>query len=398
VLDELLADFRARYGREPEAGARAPGRVNLIGEHTDYNEGLVLPCAIDRDTLVLAARRSDRRFALASREQAPACAFEAGERARRGDWSDYPRAVVAALAESGHVLSGADVAIASAVPPGAGLSSSAALCVALVTAFDALFGLGLSARARAERAHRAESHFAGVPCGPMDPMASALGEAGAALRIDCRSLEVASAPLPEDRLGLLVVHSGVVRRVADGRYAERRLECEAALERAREAGIAPAAGGSLRDLGERDLADLERALPARLYRRARHVIGENERVERAFEALERSDPERVGELLRAGMRSLRADFEVSIPELDVLCALGDATDGVYGSRLTGAGFGGCTLHLVRADAVAEAATAIRVGFERRFGRRPELHALRAAVGARALDLDGLLPGVAPGGR
>lgn len=386
MLDALRADFVARHGRRPAAAARAPGRVNLIGEHTDYNEGLVLPCAIDRDTLVLAAPRGDGRYTVASREQPEPCAFAAGAFVPRGDWSDYARGVVAALAEAGHGLPGADLVVASEVPLGSGLSSSASFCVALVTALDALFGLELSARARAECAHRAESHFAGVPCGAMDPFASALCAEGAALRIDCRSFEVATAPLPGDRLRLLVAHSGVPRRLADGRYGERRAECQAAFAAARAAGIGPAGACSLRDLEESALPELERALQPPLFRRARHVIRENTRVEAAFEALHAGDAARVGGLLCEGMASLREDFEVSTPELDALCAIADELRGVFGSRITGAGFGGCTLHLVRADASAEASEAIAAGFARRFGRRPPIREVRAAAGAGALDL------------
>jgi galactokinase len=178
----------------------------------------------------------------------------------------------------------------------------------------------------------------------------------------------------------------VDRRLAESRYGERREECEAALAAARVAGVAPADARALRDVDEHALPELERTLPERLFRRARHVIRENARVEAAFEALHDGDAARMGRLLRAGMQSLRDDFEVSTPELDALCALGDATPGVFGSRLTGAGFGGCTLHLVRAGAAAEASRVIAEGFERRFGRRPPIQEVRAAAGACAIPL------------
>lgn len=383
VIDELAGRFRNDFGRAPTVLARAPGRVNWIGEHTDYCEGLVLPCAIDRATWVALAPRDDGRFRARSREWPGLREIAGDEPSRKGDWSDYLRGVVAALREGGAELPGADLAIASEVPVASGLSSSAALCVALATALDAGFALGLSARQRAERAHRAESAFVGVPCGIMDPYASALAEAGHALRIDCRSRETLPVPLPSG-LSLLVIHSGVRRRLTAGSYADRRRECESAFAAAREAGIAPPGATTLRDLDAAALPALERALPVPWFRRARHVVSENARVEASCAALRAGDLETAGALLTEGMRSLREDFEVSLPELDALCALGDATPGVFGSRLTGAGFGGCTLHAVAAEAVEEAARAIAAGFEERFGRRPPCLVVRAAAGARSL--------------
>jgi galactokinase len=383
--DALVARFRTATGRRPEAAFRAPGRVNLIGEHTDYNEGFVLPCAIDRDTQALAAPREDGVFTGASREDAKRVRFAGGSPERPGGWGDYVWGVAQALGERGAPLPGADLAVASDVPVGAGLSSSAALCVALVGALDTAFALGLDSRARAEIAHRAECFFVGVPCGVMDQMASSLGRRDHALRIDCRSLEVELVPLPA-RLRLLVADSGVRRRLADGAYGNRRAECEEALRLARERGVGPAGARALRDLSPRDLPALERALPPVLARRARHVVCENERVDATARALAAGDLASAGAQLKAGMRSLRDDFEVSIPELDALCEIADALPGVYGSRLSGAGFGGCTLHLVDADAASAVAEALARGFESRFGRRPAIHAVRAADGAAALAL------------
>jgi galactokinase len=385
MVEELAARFRSEYGRGPEIGVRAPGRVNLIGEHTDYNEGFVLPCAVDRDTAALAAPRSDGVFALVSREEPARLRFTRDAPPARGGWGDYAHGVVAALAESGHALSGADVALASEIPLGAGLSSSAALCVALVSAFDAAFSLGLDARERARLAHRAESHFAGVPCGVMDQLASALGRRDAALRIDCRSLALEPVSLPAS-LRLLIADSGVRRRLAGGAYGDRRAECAEALRLAREAGVAASGARALRDLGVADLPALERALPPLLARRARHVVRENARVDATASALRAGDLAAAGALLREGMRSLRDDFEVSIPELDALCEIADALPGVYGSRLTGAGFGGCTLHLVDADAAQSAGAALADAFSRRFGRRPPTYRVRAADGACAVPV------------
>jgi galactokinase len=386
VIDALRRRFRDQFGRAASAAARAPGRVNWIGEHTDYNDGLVLPCAIDRATWVAVAPRDDDRFRVVSREQPGAFEFAGGDLARRGDWVDYARAAVAALREAAAEIPGADLAIASEVPLGSGLSSSAALSVALVTALDAAFGLGLSAGDRAQRAHRAETAFVGVPCGIMDSRVSALAREGHLLRIDCRSGECLPVPLPEGRVCLLVFHSGTRRRLAAGAYAARRDECFRALRAARDAGIAPVSATALRDLDPAALPARERALAPELFRRARHVIRENARVDASCQALRRGDLEGAGALLREGMRSLRDDFEVSTPELDLLCELGDAAPGVFGSRLTGAGFGGCTLHAVAPEAAGAAALAIATGFERRTGRRPEWLRVAPGGGAAAVPI------------
>ena len=385
ALPALAARFRAECGRAPTAAVRAPGRVNLIGEHTDYNDGFVLPCAIDRDTFALAAPRTDGVFTARSREDAREVRFDGAQPQRPGGWGDYAYGVVRALAERGHRLPGADLAVASDVPVGAGLSSSASLCVALVGALGAAFELQLDAGARAAVAHRAESGFVGVPCGVMDQLAVALGRRDCALHIDCRSLAVDAVPLPAS-LRILVADSGVRRRLAAGAYGDRRSECQEALRRAREAGIAPPDARALRDLGVGDLPALERALPPALARRARHVVRENERVRATAAALAAGDLPAAGAALRAGMASLRDDFEVSIPELDALCEIADALPGVYGSRLCGAGFGGCTIHLVDAEAAGEASRVLAQAFERRYGRRPPVHAVRAAEGASPLPL------------
>jgi galactokinase len=377
--------FRERFGRAPEALVRAPGRVNLIGEHTDYNEGLVLPCAVDRDTVVASGPRSDRSFRVFSREQGAVRGFDADRLERGGGWDDYVRGVVFALEERGIALPGADLALASEVSPGSGLSSSAALTVGVVTALDRCHALGLGPLERARVAHRAETGFVGVPCGIMDPWASALGRSDTALRIDCRSEAVTHVPLPAGRASLLVAHSGVERRLAEGGYADRRGECATALAAARRAGVAPPRARALRDLDEEDLPALSRVLEPHLLRRVRHVLGENRRVDAVVSALECGNLAAVGALLSEGQRSLRDDFEVSLPELDTLCAIADRHPAVYGSRLTGAGFGGCTLHLCVPDAADDVTAALARGFAERFGRHPEIRLVHPAAGAGVVD-------------
>jgi galactokinase len=384
LLERIRDAFLARFGRPPELAARAPGRVNLIGEHTDYNDGLVLPCAIDRDTVVLAAPRGDRDVRVWSREQGEERTFTLDRLAREGAWVDYVKAPAWALAQRGHALPGLDLWVASEVPAGAGLSSSAALGVALARVFARAAGRKLSARELAEAAHEGESRFLGVGCGILDPFASALGRRDVALRIDCRDRTLEEVPFGAGRVALLVAHSGVTRAVASGSYGERVSECRAALAAARAAGIAPPDARSLRDLGPEQLPALERALAPTSLRRVRHVIRENQRVDAFRAAALAGDLGAAGALLTEGMASLREDYQVSAPELDRLCALGDATPGCHGSRLTGAGFGGCTLHLVEPAAADAVARAITAGFRESFGRTPPLWRVRPSDGASDL--------------
>ena len=385
-LERGCAAFAAHFARRPTLALRAPGRVNLIGEHTDYNAGLVLPCAIDRDTLVLAACRGDRRVRAVSLQQERPVEFGLDGLAPAGDWGDYVRGAAAGLVGQGHAPAGADLWISSRVPLGSGLSSSAALSVAAALALSRAAGLELPLRSIAEAAHAGESRFVGVGCGILDPFASALGRRDHALRIDCRDRSVELVPLGAGRVVLLLAHSGVTRTLAGVGYRERVAECGAALAAARAAGVAAPEARSLRDLSVEQLPALARALDPVCFRRVRHVIRENQRVDAFRAAVVAGDLAAAGALLREGMASLREDYEVSSAELDLLCALGDAAAGCYGSRLTGAGFGGCTLHLVEPAAADDVAHEIRAGFARSFGREPALFCVRPADGASVLEL------------
>ena len=386
LSDQAAAALRAVFGREPQDGlaVQAPGRVNLIGEHTDYNGGLVLPCAIDRGTVAVAARRDDALLRVHSTSLGATGSIDASAFARGRGWLDYVAGVVAAFRSEGLPVAGLDVALASDLPRESGLSSSASLEVAIATLLDVAGNIGLEGAARARLAHRAENEFVGVPCGRMDQLASALGQRSCALRIDCRDFSVRAVPLPGERMRILIVDSGVRRQLADGDYGRRRAECEAGLAVARDKGIAPADAQTWRDVDPARLEELERALELPLFRRARHVLTENARVDAVCAALERGDLARVGALLREGQASLRDDFEVSRVELDALCELGDAAPGCYGSRLTGAGFGGCTIHLVEPAGAGDVAAAIRSGFAQRFGREPAAQVVAAAAGAGPL--------------
>jgi len=379
--------FTERFGREAHVAARAPGRVNLIGEHTDYSEGLVLPCAIDRDTTCLAAPRDDGRVRATALDLAAEDVFEVEALARRGGWIDYVQGVVFAARAAGHPVPGADLLVTSRVPRESGLSSSAALGVSIVRALDALFDWGLDGIACGRLAHHGESAFVGVGCGILDQFASALGREDHALRIDCRSQTVEPVAFATRGLGLLVVHSGVTRALADGAYLERVRACEAAVAAvaaARQAGLVAPDARVLRDLDPDRLAALAPHVAPDVFRRARHVVTENARVEAFCRAMAETGADahaRLGRLLAEGQASLRDDFEVSVPELDALCEIANRLPGVIGSRLTGAGWGGCSLHLLAADAGADIEERIADGFEAHFGRRPEAWRMRASAGA-----------------
>jgi len=373
--------FAKRYGGRPSVLGCAPGRVNLIGEHTDYSEGLALPCAIDLHTLALATpstRASTRVFA---EELEREIEIDPAVLQSTGDWSDYVKAVMASLRALGHSIPALDMTIASRVPIGSGLSSSAALGLAVAGAIDRLCDLRLGARALAELVHRGECEFVGIGCGILDQFASALGRRGHALRIDCRTRDVEARRFEGEGLALLVVHSGVERSLAGGTYLERVAECQAAIEGARQHGVAKPGDLTLRDLAPAALPDLERILEPRLFRRARHVVTENARVEAFCAAMDRGDTGALGEILAAGQRSLRDDYAVSSPELDALCEMAERVPGIVGSRLTGAGLGGCTLHLVGRDRLLEAESAMVSAFARRFGHEPRRWTVAPGDGA-----------------
>ena len=380
MLERVTQALAERFDRRAEVASRAPGRVNLIGEHTDYNQGLVMPCAIDRETVVAAAARDDGVLRVAALDLDAEARIELASLARRGDWSDYVAGPAWSLAGAGHTFSGADLVVASTVPRESGLSSSAALGVAVMHVLSALSELDLPDREIADLVWRGECDFVGVGCGILDQYASALGRAGHALRIDCRDRSVAEVPLSADAV-FLIATSGVPRALAQGRYKERVVECEAALAQAKRAGLAPPNAESLRELGPPGLPELERALDAVPFRRARHVLTENERVDEFERAFSAGDLALAGDVLKRGMRSLRDDYDVSVPELDALCEIADAHPGCHGSRLTGAGWGGCTIHLVEPDAADDVSRVIESRFEERYGRGSDVAPVRASDGA-----------------
>jgi galactokinase len=344
------AAFVARFGRAPEVEAHARGRVNLIGEHTDYNGGRVLPTPVPQRVRVALARRPDGVVRVWSAAfSTDACAeYSLGREAPRGTWVDYIQGLTAVVRAAGFRLGGADVLIASDLPPGAGLGSSAALEVAVLRALRAAFDLPIDDVRLAQLGQQAESAFVGAPVGIMDQLVASLGTPGVALFIDTRTLATESVPLAPG-MGLVVLDTGVRHAHARGAYRVRRRECEQA---AAALGV-PALG----DLGLDALPRLA-ALPTPLDRRARHVVTENARVLDAVEALRRGELDALGALFAASHASMRDDFAVSTPEVEALVAAGGADADVFGARLTGGGFGGAVVMLVRAG--REAAVSARV--------------------------------------
>ncbi len=338
--ERAVAAYRDAFGEAPDRLTYAPGRVNLIGEHTDYNDGFVFPCAIDRGTAVAIGPAPSAVIEVVSADYGetdrfdPRAPFEPAS-----DWRTHVRAIAAVFRARGITIGGLRIAIAGDVPQGAGLSSSASLGVALGAAFD--MASTLTPTELALIAQAAENDFVGCACGIMDQLIAARGEAGAALLIDCRSLDATPVPVPAD-MAVLIVHSGITRGLVDSAYNARRAACEAV--------AAHFAIAALRDLDAATLAAGEAALDPVAYRRARHVVTENARTLAMPAALAASDWAMIGALMTASHASMRDDFAITLPEIDQLAAaLSAATGGIGGARMTGGGFGGCVVALTRQD-------------------------------------------------
>jgi galactokinase len=382
--------FARTYGRAPQWVALAPGRVNIIGEHTDYNDGFVLPMTIERYTSVVAAPRAAspgegdnaRRLRVHSSEMAETVDVPLDRRVARGasPWANYVRGVLHGLEERGARIPSLDMSIVSDVPLGGGLSSSAALEVATAALLELASGTALTPLERALLCQKAEHQFAGVPCGLMDQLVVTLGDERGPLLIDCRSREARVVPFLDKEMVVLVSNTNVKHTLVDGAYAQRREECASA---ARVLGIA-----SLRDATTHAIEAREKALGPTLYRRARHVVTENARTLAAAAALETGRLDGLGPLLYESHRSLKEDYEVSCVELDIVVdaarALGE-TAGVLGARMTGGGFGGCTVTLVRAREADSVARALRHQYESRTGRSLDTFVTRPARGVHSFD-------------
>jgi len=380
--------FQKRFSQAPVYVARAPGRVNLLGEHVDYNDGFVLPAAIDRATYLA--------FSPSSTDQTTLVAADFGEEARftgatlagktqpdgspLPEWAHYPAGVAWALGEAALVAPAMQAAFSSDIPRGSGLSSSASIEMAFGVAWSRLGGWSLPPMQLALLGQKAENRYVGVNCGIMDQFASACGEADRLMLLDCRSLEYRTLPLPANTV-IVVADTSVRRKLSSGEYNERRAACEQAVRLlARDLpGIQ-----ALRDVSVEDFNRLSHASPLKVKQRARHVVEEIDRTRRAIPLLEEAKTEEFGRLMNACHASLRDLYEVSIPELDTMVQIAQSLPGCFGARLTGAGFGGCTVNLVASDQAGAFAGSLGPEYERRTGLPPEIYICQASQGAGLL--------------
>lgn len=379
----LSEAFQKLFGDRPNI-YRAPGRVNLIGEHTDHNEGFVMPAAIDFFTSVAIGSRNDRRIVVRSENFSETAELILDEPPAqgRGHWSDYPFGVAVKLEQAGQRLRGANMLVRGEVPIGSGLSSSAAIEVATGYALLDLAGTNIDRLELAKLCQRAENEFVGMRCGLMDQFISCFGKAGHALILDCRSLDHKLLALPAD-VKLVVCNTMVQHELASSEYNARRAECE---EGVRLLSQRLPQVESLRDVTTGDLQRLKNHLPEVVSRRCRHVASENARVIEACSALERRDLATFGQLMRESHASLRDDYEVSCDELNLMVDLANQAEGVYGARMTGGGFGGCTVNLVQSDSVDSFRQAVASGYAEATGREPEIYVCSAAQGAKRVEL------------
>jgi galactokinase len=379
---ELQDKFREHYGARARI-YRAPGRVNLIGEHTDYNEGLVMPAAIDFYVWVGVSPRNDRRLLVYSENFSESIEIDLRkDKLRpRKHWSDYVAGVASMLEQAQCRLQGANLLIQGDVPIGSGLSSSAAVEVAVGFALLENSGISVDRFYLARICQRAENEFVGARVGIMDQFVACYGQAGNALKLDCRSLEYDLLPVP-GQVSLVICNTMVKHELAGGEYNTRRAECE---EGVRLLSRMLPNVRSLRDVSLSDLERHARGIPELIYKRCRHVVTENARVAEAADDLERGDLATFGRLMAESHHSLRNDYQVSCSELDLMVDLAKAEHGAFGTRMTGGGFGGCTISLVTSESVGEFAQNVSAGYQRFVGFSPQIFASTAAEGACEIE-------------
>jgi len=380
--------FLKIYGNAPKFFAAAPGRVNVIGEHTDYNDGFVLPMAIGQETVMAAELVRDKTVTLHSLTTGETASFSLRGQLKPGEpsWTNYVRGVIAGFQGRGVTVPGFNAVIDSTIPLGGGLSSSAALEVATATFLEAATGHPLDPIEKALLCQQAEHEFAGVPCGIMDQFISVMGEKDHLMLLDCRSRTTELVPMVDPKVTLLIINTNVRHELAGGEYARRRAECQAA---ARYFKVSV-----LRDATPAQLKAVAKSMDPVLLRRARHIISENARTTETAQHIRAGDWERAGELMYASHDSLRDDYEVSCTELDVVVQAAreiGLAGGVYGCRMTGGGFGGCAVALVKTDAAQEVGRRIKDSYESRTRQVATVFASRPSAGARMLPIPGQRP-------
>jgi len=384
IEQQAVSAYTRHFGANPLAVASAPGRVNLIGEHTDYNDGYVLPAAIDRATAVAIGPREDDRLVMnPGSGQDSSFALRRLYPSERRAWTDYLTGVASLIQERGTPLRGANIFVYGNVPRGAGLSSSAALELAAAFAIIEMNGLTIPPVETARLCQRAEHEFAGVRCGIMDQFVSCLGRRDNALILDCRSLAFDHVPIPAG-VDLIVCDTGVKRALAASEYNRRRDECNrgAGILASRIQGVT-----ALRDVSRALLEEFEGLLDPVARRRCMHVVTENERVVRSAAALRNGDLEEFGKLMYDSHMSLRRDFEVSCPELDLVVDLCAGSSGVYGARMTGAGFGGCAICLAKKEYTEGVISRLNAGYQAKSGRKASVYVCAIDSGARVGQLE-----------
>lgn len=388
IIDHITQIFQETFGGAPEYLVRAPGRVNLLGEHVDYNDGFVLPAAIDRATSIAFSPTGTDRSTIVAVDMNQQASFTSetmrsktqADGSPLPEWAHYPAGVMWSLKEANLSTPGMNAVFASNVPRGSGLSSSASVEMTFALAWQTLSDWSLPPMKRALLGQKAENQYVGVNCGIMDQFASACGVENKLLLLDCRSLEWKTIPLPED-LSIVIADTTVRRKLTSGEYNKRRFACEEAVRLLQE--DLPNIK-SLRDVSVEDFNRLAIKLPEEVSKRARHVVEEIERSKQAEALLEAGNIQHFGELMNQCHISLRDLYEVSCPELDVMVRVAQSLESCYGARLTGAGFGGCTVNLVRRDGAEQFANALASGYESETGLKPEIYVTRASNGAELL--------------
>ena len=373
LKEKSQKEFIECFGGKPEFFVQAPGRVNLIGEHTDYNEGFVLPMAIDRSIWMAVRRTADRNVRIYSLDYHRMQEFNLNELQKRVfDWSEYLKGVAWSLQATGYNLSGFEATLTGDIPIGAALSSSAALEIATAQAFSAVSSFTWDAPVMARLCQRAENEWVGMHCGIMDQLICATGQKGHALLIDCRTLETEAVPLPEE-IQVMILDTTTRRKLVESAYGERRKQCSTAAQWLRVA--------SLRDLNPEAFDRRSQHMNALLKKRARHVVTENARVLAAVAAMKKGDMQTLGRLMDASHASLRDDFEVSGQELDLMVACARSIPGCLGARMTGAGFKGCAVALVRSGQAKNFQYRLAEDFKNATGLTPGIYACRPEAGA-----------------